>query len=48
MMLPGFCKKYVTLDYIEYFGRVVMVQIHNPIFYGIVLIATILLAIAVT
>ena len=45
-MLPDVQSKWMTITKIEDFGRMAMVKMPNPILYGIITIATILLIIA--
>ena len=45
-MLPNFKRKFIKLQNIDYYGRLVMVKMTNQILYGTIAIATILLIMA--
>ena len=45
-MLPDVSKKYLQLEHVQYTGRLIMLNMVNPILYGTILIATILLIVA--
>ena len=45
-MLPDVFKKYLQLRHVQYTGRLVMLNMVNPILYGTILIGTILLIVA--
>ena len=45
-MRPGVYKAFLIIESIDYYGRLAMVRLFNPILYGIIVIATILLIIA--